>query len=267
MAYGAGAAGAGYMYQICDKLTEAVVTFVNSIHFNKDEVKGETKRRQLNLTQAYALLWQESKDGEVDGAMELRAGAVCAALVDLIVLDRVEIEIDQKSLLGIKYENSLLKVKDTTPTGITCLDDALFKQIKKHQDKSPEKPKKVQDYFEKEVCIWKDKSEKSCAYKALDDLVDQGILDKKKKFFGMKYPTIQPEKEAALVKEIRQVALENVSPDAYIRALLLIMRAVDNFYVLSDPLLRRHFSKEEYKLAKERIKDLVGLGKKKGDGK
>lgn len=111
MAYGAGAAGAGYMYQICDKLTEAVVTFVNSIHFNKDEVKGETKRRQLNLTQAYALLWQESKDGEVDGGMELRAGAVCAALVDLIVLDRVEIEIDQKSLLGIKYENSLLKVK------------------------------------------------------------------------------------------------------------------------------------------------------------
>ena len=74
MAYGAGAAGAagaGYMYQICDKLTEAVVTFVNSIHFNKEEVKEETKRSQLNLTQAYALLWQESKDGEVDGAWAL----------------------------------------------------------------------------------------------------------------------------------------------------------------------------------------------------
>ena len=94
-----------------DELTEAVVMIVNSIHFNKEEVKGETKRRELNLTQAYALLWQESKDGEVDGAMELRAGAVCAAVVDLIVLDRVEIEIDQKSLLGFKYENSLLKVK------------------------------------------------------------------------------------------------------------------------------------------------------------
>lgn len=87
-----------------------------------------------------------------------------------------------------------LKVKDTTPTGITCLDDALFKQIKKHHDKSPEKPKKVQDYFFKEVDIWKDKSEKSCAYKALNDLVDQGILDKKKKFFGMKYPTLKPGK-------------------------------------------------------------------------
>ena len=95
-------------YHVCDSLTEAVVAIVNSIHFNKEEVKVETKRRELNLTQAYALLWQ---DGEVDGAMELRAGTVCAALIDLIVLDRVEIEIDQKSLLGFKYENSMLKVK------------------------------------------------------------------------------------------------------------------------------------------------------------
>ena len=71
------------------------------------------------------------------------------------------------------------------------------------------------------------------------------------------------EPEENLVKEIRQVALENASPDAYIRSLLLIMRAVDDFHVLSDPLLRRHFSKEEYKPAKERIKALVGLGKKK----
>ena len=68
-----------------------------------------------------------------------------------------------------------------------------------------------------------------------------------------------------MVKEIRQVAVDNAPPDAYIRALLLIMRAVDDFFMLSDPLLRRHFSKEEYKPAKERIKALVGLGKKKGD--
>ena len=97
MAYGAGAAGAcgGYVYHVCCSLTEAVVAFVDSSHFNKEVINGETKRRELNLTQAYALLWQESKDGEVDGAMEPRAGAVCAAVVDLIVLDRVEIEIVQ----------------------------------------------------------------------------------------------------------------------------------------------------------------------------
>ena len=43
--------------------------------------------------------------------MELRAGAVCAAVVDLVVLDKIEIGIDPKSLLGIKYENTLLKVQ------------------------------------------------------------------------------------------------------------------------------------------------------------
>ena len=75
------------------------------------------------------------------------------------------------------------------------------------------------------------------------------------------YVNLFSEPEATLVKEIRQVALENATPDAYIRALLLIMRCVDNFFVLSDPLLKRHFSKDEYKPAKERIKSLVGLGK------
>ena len=61
------------------------------------------------------------------------------------------------------------------------------------------------------------------------------------------------------------MAMENAPPDAYIRALLLIMRAVDDFFMLSDPPLQRHFSKEEYKPAKERIKTLVGLGKEKGE--
>ena len=104
---GAGAAGAGYGKMICDKLTQAVAEIVNSSHFDKKEIL----ERSLNLTQAYCLLWQDSKDGKVDGKMELTGGAVCAAVVDLIVLDKVEIEIDPKSCLGIKYENTLLKVK------------------------------------------------------------------------------------------------------------------------------------------------------------
>ena len=103
----AGAAGAGYVKMICDKLTQAVAEIVNSSHFDKKEIL----QRSLNLTQAYCLLWQDSKDGKVDGKMELTGGAVCAAVVDLIVLDKVEIEIDPKSCLGIKYENTLLKVK------------------------------------------------------------------------------------------------------------------------------------------------------------
>lgn len=108
MAYGAGAAGAGagYIKVVSDKLTQAIGEIVNSSDF----VKKEILQRPLNLTQAYCLLWQESKDGDVKGSMELRGGAVCAAVVDLIVLDKVEVEIDPKSLLGFKYENILLKV-------------------------------------------------------------------------------------------------------------------------------------------------------------
>ena len=101
-------AGALYVKEVCDKLTQAVVEIVNSSHFDKKEIL----ERSLNLTQAYCLLWQDSKDGKVDGHMELAGGAVCAAVVDLIVLDKVEIEIDPKSLIGIKYENTLLKVKN-----------------------------------------------------------------------------------------------------------------------------------------------------------
>jgi len=59
-----------------------------------------------------------------------------------------------------------------------------------HYEKSPEKPKEVQDYIEKD--IWKFSNDKTCAYKTLDNLVELGILDKKKKFFGKKYPTVNP---------------------------------------------------------------------------
>ncbi|XP_044168190.1 uncharacterized protein LOC114961960 isoform X2 [Acropora millepora] len=182
---GAGAAAAGYCHEVCSKLTQAIMEIVNSSHF----VKKEFAERSLNLTQAYCLLWQESKDGAVDGKMELRAGAVSAAIVDLIVLDKIEIESEPKSCLGFKYENALLKVKSESPTG-TFLDDALFDKILEKHEKSPEKPKEVQHYMEND--IWKFNSEKTCAYKTLANLVELGILDKKKTFFGKKYPTLNP---------------------------------------------------------------------------
>lgn len=78
-------------------------------------------------------------------------------------------------------------------------------------------------------------------------------------------PSVSTEPEKSLVEEIRKVALENAEPDSYLRTLLTIMRAIDDMFVLWDPLLRRHFSKEEYKMAKERIKTLVGQGKDRSD--
>ena len=62
--------------------------------------------------------------------------------------------------------------------------------------------------------------------------------------------------------QIRKIALENAEPDSYMQSLLTLMRAADDLHCFMDPLLKRHFSSEEYDKAKKRIKALVGLGKK-----
>ena len=63
------------------------------------------------------------------------------------------------------------------------------------------------------------------------------------------------------MRQIRKIALDGAEPDSFVWVLLVLMRAADDFYVLHDPFLKRHFSKEEYKCAKERIKQLVGVDK------
>ena len=62
-----------------------------------------------------------------------------------------------------------------------------------------------------------------------------------------------------MVREIRKVALDEAEPDSYMRSLLCLMRAADNILWFADLLLKRHFSKDEYKLAKARIKRLAAL--------
>jgi len=65
----------------------------------------------------------------------------------------------------------------------------------------------------------------------------------------------EPRKE--LSREIRRIALEGAKPDPYMRTLLTILRAVDNFYSFEDPFLERHFTSKEYKAAKATIKQVV----------
>ena len=57
--------------------------------------------------------------------------------------------------------------------------------------------------------------------------------------------------------------LDDVEPSSYIRVLLVLARCSDNLMVLQDPVLKKHFSKEEYGKAKEKINVLVGIDKSK----
>ena len=42
--------------------------------------------------------------------------------------------------------------------------------------------------------VFKFRTENTCAYKTLASLVELGILDQRKSFFGKKYPTVNPGK-------------------------------------------------------------------------
>ena len=82
-------------------------------------------------------------------------------------------------------------MKNESPTG-TFLDDALFNKILEHHEKAFDKPKEVQHYMEND--IFKLRAENTCAYKTLASLVELGILDQRKSFFGKRYPTVNPGK-------------------------------------------------------------------------
>lgn len=69
--------------------------------------------------------------------------------------------------------------------------------------------------------------------------------------------------EDQLVREIREVTLEEASPNGYILALLTLARYSDNLLSLRDPVLEKHFTKDEYRKVKQKINDLVGIGKSK----
>ncbi|KAK3751300.1 hypothetical protein QZH41_018027, partial [Actinostola sp. cb2023] len=153
------------------------------------------------------------------------------------------------------------QVLDDKPTD-TYLDAAIFDKILEHHQKKPDKPDRVKDWIYHDVSHIQ--ARHLCSTITLDSLVELGILDMKEKFIGRKYPTVKPVKRTWKT-QIRAVALDGAEPSSYIRALLTLARSSDNLLCLQDPVLKKHFSKEEYDKAKERINALVGIGKSKED--
>ena len=42
-------------------------------------------------------------------------------------------------------------------------------------------------------------------------------------------------------------------PDSFMESLLVLCRESDKIFVLNDPILKKHFTKEEYKIAKTNL--------------
>ena len=59
------------------------------------------------------MLWQSSTTGDVDGRQGSKAkigGAVCAVLLDLIAMGKIQIEFEKKKFLFVNYTDIWVKV-------------------------------------------------------------------------------------------------------------------------------------------------------------
>ncbi|XP_065064186.1 uncharacterized protein LOC135690524 [Rhopilema esculentum] len=221
----------------------------------KDFNKASFKTRPLNLSEAYVLLWHNTGTGGLDGSkssMHLRTGAFAAVLIDLLVRDKIAIINDTVHLGCEQHQRLAVKVLDPTPTG-TYLDIAGFNHIVAYYKAHPQKNKLLKDWFERE-------ERECCVSVTLKNLIKRKILgDVHTGFFGMfhKYPTKDSSFEEVIEAEMKQVSLKECKPDSFMLSLLTLSRTADMFFSFVDPVLQKHFTKDEYKVAKENIKVIV----------
>ncbi|KXJ21401.1 uncharacterized protein LOC110254141 [Exaiptasia diaphana] len=238
-----------------EAIAKTLYSIVNSPQFDKEQLCGE----KLKLSQAFCLLWHDAKSGDVCGRQcsdESNAGVLAAMLVDLAALDKLEFFKDTKTcVLGLKCDSILLKVNDTKPTE-TFLDAAIFDKILELQRQNPHKPIVVKDLLSK--------YRKESGTIALDSLVKLDILGLEiEKCGSHKYPTLKTGISEDLKSQLRAFALDGAEPSSYLRALLTLARCSDSEQI-GAPVLRKHFTQEEYycKKAKENLNALVKTTKK-----
>ncbi|KAL9976473.1 hypothetical protein ACROYT_G013780 [Oculina patagonica] len=221
-----------------------------SERFDKDSIA----HRELSLSQAFCLLWQNQQTGDVAGRQRPNAitdSATAAVLLDLYVLEKIDLEKEIKHWMDRKRQIVMVKVKDATLTG-SYLDQALFSDIVKHHQRTDGKPRTIVEWI-----IQGSYERENSATVVLDSLVIRGILGRESKLFGRRYPTVDSEPQRKLLDEIRKVVLLSQPADGYIWTLLKLMYEADCCMGKKSPLLSRCFSPEEFLAAKETIKTLV----------
>ncbi|XP_031574252.1 uncharacterized protein LOC116308040 [Actinia tenebrosa] len=226
-------------------IAERLREILQSRHFNKDDFEG----RPLKLSQAFCLLWQNKENGEVSGRQRsgrIANAAVLAVLLDLFALGKIEFEAQVKQwiALGRRREITYVKVIDPSPTG-TFLDKALFSGILYNYSNTPDKPKTLEEWILQGSYL-----NPTCATQVLDSLVEAKIFGKTSVLFWKKYPTINPEPEAKLVKELRSIALQGQVADGYMWTLIKLLSDADTSLFGKRDLLSQHFSNEEFPRAK-----------------
>ena len=82
-----------------------------SDRFDKDSIA----QRELSLSQAFCLLWQNQQTGDVDGRQRPNAmtdTATAAVLLDLYVLEKIDLEKELKHWMDRRREIVMVKVRE-----------------------------------------------------------------------------------------------------------------------------------------------------------
>ena len=247
----------GSVAQVLAERDACFDSFVNALKLIitcKDFDKKVFKKRPLDLSEAYVLVWHNTSNSTIDGKsnMNLRVGASAAVLLDLMVREKIEIADDDTHLGCDQHCDLAIKVLNVKSTK-SYLDYAGFKQIVNYHEKNHGKRYLVKDWFE-------DQENQYTVKIILRNLVERKIIgDVQTGMCGImhKYPTKDASFETALDTEMKQVSLKECKPDSFMLALLTLSRTADHLFTFIDPILRKHFTKDEYKVAKENIKVIV----------
>lgn len=96
--------------EIADKFAGKFDTMTCSTFYDKSALQGQ---RELKLSQAICLLWQNSTTGEVTGRhsdLHLLVCVYCAGVLDLLVMDKIRINDMLSTCLCLVSKKKMIEV-------------------------------------------------------------------------------------------------------------------------------------------------------------
>eukprot|EP00316_Scyphosphaera_apsteinii_P016655 CAMPEP_0119328114 /NCGR_PEP_ID=MMETSP1333-20130426/72492_1 /TAXON_ID=418940 /ORGANISM="Scyphosphaera apsteinii, Strain RCC1455" /LENGTH=196 /DNA_ID=CAMNT_0007336881 /DNA_START=72 /DNA_END=662 /DNA_ORIENTATION=+ len=182
-------------------------------------------------------------------------------IVDLILMGKLIIRTeDGTNFLGYKREKCSLVNGDAEsplPEQAAFMGDFL-KVFTEHNSKKA--PKTVEKWMEDIVLsapsFLGGTDIKTYIDLITNSLIAKSIVRKESVWNGSRFPTDDPTAEAAVKDRMRAVIVDGAEPDLFTTVLVQLSVEADKTMLFSNPFMRSVLSKEEYKNAGPRLKEL-----------
>eukprot|EP01006_Ploeotia_vitrea_P066529 TRINITY_DN95150_c0_g1_i1.p1 TRINITY_DN95150_c0_g1~~TRINITY_DN95150_c0_g1_i1.p1 ORF type:complete len:256 (-),score=11.35 TRINITY_DN95150_c0_g1_i1:105-848(-) len=213
----AAAAAMGHARSTAGSLAKIVRDVMHSPFWDQ---RAELLSTSVRPSKAYMLVWQNDKDGDVDGrksSHERILGALGLCILELAALGKVTVSNDK---------DPRITYPDQTPTG-DYLDDACFKRmIDRHNKKAKFQGEKLEKVMF-ELCWGEFMEHPVVATRILTSLCEDGILAQESGFSGKTFKTVNPEPEKAVTVELEQTVASGQPPSFATRCLIVMIRGAE----------------------------------------